>query len=499
MQVILDKNLSKFKKILPYILVVTLVAIPLFNNLDTLAIRVWDEARNASNACEMYKNKNWVVTYYEGTPDLWNTKPPLLIWLQVLFMKLIGLGELAVRLPSAIAGFFTCMVLLIFSEKYLKNFLIGFAAIMVFICCDGYTDGHLARTGDYDSLLIFFTTLASLLFFVYLETKQNMYLYFFFLVISLGVLTKSVSALLFSPAFLLYTLWQRQFINLLKNKHFYSSFSIFLIVVLGYYFLREHYNPGYLHAVQINELGGRYLSTIENHKESFWFYYNNFIEHRIVSWYYFIPAGFAVGILSTNEKIRKLTVFSTLLIIVHFLIISTAKTKLFWYDAPIFPFIGIIAAALIDVVFKSLNEMDYLKNNLKYNVFPYIFLFIILIGPYQRIVKKTYESNENPWDVEANRIGYYLKDAVKNPRLVQNYTLLHEGFKPAQLILYEKMLQEKSVNFALKNYNNATVGDCVIVSEQHIKDEITNKFEVKIIEMYYNITKYKIIGLKKIS
>ena len=30
------------------------------------------------------------MTYYLDEPDMWNTKPPLLVWLQVIFMKLLG-------------------------------------------------------------------------------------------------------------------------------------------------------------------------------------------------------------------------------------------------------------------------------------------------------------------------------------------------------------------------------------------------------------------------
>jgi 4-amino-4-deoxy-L-arabinose transferase-like glycosyltransferase len=39
-----------------------------------------------------------VTAYHQ--PDLGNTKPPLLNWLQALSMAVFGLSELAVRLPS---------------------------------------------------------------------------------------------------------------------------------------------------------------------------------------------------------------------------------------------------------------------------------------------------------------------------------------------------------------------------------------------------------------
>src|SRR5690606_9717613 len=99
---------------------------------------IWDEARLAINAYEMSQNGNLIVTYFDGAPDMWNTKPPLLIWIQALFIKMFGFNELAIRLPSAIAALFTCVVILIFSEKYLKNFWFGFIAVVVLVTSQGY-------------------------------------------------------------------------------------------------------------------------------------------------------------------------------------------------------------------------------------------------------------------------------------------------------------------------------------------------------------------------
>ncbi len=74
----------------------------------------------------MLNNGNFIVTYFEDKPDMWNTKPPLLIWIQVLFMKFVGVNELAVRLPSAIAAFFTCITILIFSFMLFETILVWF-------------------------------------------------------------------------------------------------------------------------------------------------------------------------------------------------------------------------------------------------------------------------------------------------------------------------------------------------------------------------------------
>ena len=95
---------------------------------------------------------------------MWNTKPPLMIWLQVFFLKTIGFNELAIRLPSALAALFTCLLILVFFRKQKDGFIIAFFASLMLVTSLGYIKFHTARAGDFDSLLTLFTTIYLLLF-----------------------------------------------------------------------------------------------------------------------------------------------------------------------------------------------------------------------------------------------------------------------------------------------------------------------------------------------
>jgi 4-amino-4-deoxy-L-arabinose transferase-like glycosyltransferase len=145
-----------------------IIAIPLFLHLGKLPIRIWDEARLAMNAYEMAENGNLLVTHFEGKPDMWNTKPPLMIWLQAGFIKILGFNEMALRLPAAIAGFFTCMMMVYFSVRYWKNYIPGMIASLVLVTANGYVHIHASRTGDYDAPLARFTTVFLLAIFIFI-------------------------------------------------------------------------------------------------------------------------------------------------------------------------------------------------------------------------------------------------------------------------------------------------------------------------------------------
>jgi 4-amino-4-deoxy-L-arabinose transferase-like glycosyltransferase len=488
--------MKKIEPYIKYIVLAVLIYMPVFGHLDALPIRIWDEARLAINAYEMFKDGNFIVTHFGGNPDMWNTKPPLLIWFQVFFMKILGVNELAVRLPSAIAAFFTCIALLVFSHRYLKNFWFGFIAVLVLITTHGYINLHASRTGDYDALLTLFTTLSGLLFFSYCEKQNNKHLYLFFLFMALGVLTKSVTGLLFSPALFIYSIIQKQLIPLLKNKHFYIGLFSFLGLIIGYYLLREANNPGYIAAVAKNELGGRYLEVIENHQRSFWFYYKNFIDFQLSVWYLFIPCGLITGIVVKNKKINRITWFAFLMSITFFLVISTAQTKIGWYDVPLYPFLAILIAVFIYYIFDLLQKFKPINNTLTKNVTPFIFLFFIGITPYQKILDKTYRSKEYNWNKGFYDIGYFLKGAIKGKYDLNKQYLLYDGYN-AQNLFYLNILNDMGTQISFKDWRKLSPMDITIACQNHVKKYVEEHYEYVVKHTEGNIKTYTIYGRKK--
>jgi 4-amino-4-deoxy-L-arabinose transferase-like glycosyltransferase len=143
-------------------LVVIACAVPLFYELGRDPLGVWDESRHALSALEQTQGGNPLVTRYEGRPDLWNTKPPLMVWLQTATMMVLGQDELAVRLPSAIAALLTALVLIAFAVFVLERPRVGLFAALLLALSEGYVVApHVARSGDVDALFTLWTTIYS--------------------------------------------------------------------------------------------------------------------------------------------------------------------------------------------------------------------------------------------------------------------------------------------------------------------------------------------------
>jgi 4-amino-4-deoxy-L-arabinose transferase-like glycosyltransferase len=481
------------------IIFITIIYFPIFLHLEKLPIRIWDESRIAITAQEMAENGNYIVPYAEGYPEMWSVKPPLLIWMQVALLKTIGYRELSIRLPSAIATFLLCICIFFFSNKYLKNYRIGFFAVMIMITSHGFINDHVTRTGDYDSLLTFFSTLSILIWFLYIETaeqqKKNKLLLLFFFIITCGILTKSVTILLFSPAIFFYTLYRKSFYSLLKNKFFYLGLGLCATIVLSYYFLREHYTPGFLKSVYENELGGRYSVALDNHTGPFRYYYDNFKKIQFNKWFYFLPICWLIALTIKDKLIKKLLILLTIAIIVFFLIISTGQTKLPWYDMPLYPLMALIIGVGLERAFSFIKKFLNTKNNSILKALPYLLIIILFFDPYKTIFKSVYMPKEYFWDEEQYFISYYLRDVIKNNTVADNYLICYDEYRPP-VLFYSRILNRKGYNIKFADCENLTEGAFVIANRKNTKECITNKYDIELADVYYNVSVFKIIKRK---
>ena len=335
------------KSNLLYLALLVLVAVPLFAGLGSFTIRLWDESRLAANAVEMYEGGNPWVTYFNGAPDMWNTKPPLMIWLQVASMKLWGVNEWALRCPSAVAALCTFILLFRLIQQRTGSLLWAALTVIVLVTTRGYIDLHVTRTGDYDALLILWTTIGGLSVWKYTETQSGRWLYTAAIGFGLAVLTKSIAGLLFLPAIAIYLLLSGQLRDLLSRRDTYLAILVFLLLALPYYFIREHYNPGYLAAVKENELGGRFLEAKEANAGHWSFYLSWLTGRDFLFWFAALPFGIWLGWKQRHSRNGRLVLFAAITGLGFLFLISLAKTKLGWYDAPIYPYLAIVSAFAI--------------------------------------------------------------------------------------------------------------------------------------------------------
>jgi len=475
-----------------FLLFLFLIPYPLFHGLDALVLRQYDDARRGVNAYEMLHNGNLLVTHYDGKPDLWGTKPPLLVWMQAGFMLFLGPGELAVRLPSAIAGLMTCLLLLFISYKYLKNFLFGFIWATVLITFNGYVDFHGTRTGDFDALLTLFMFLYAFFFFLYTDRKNPKYIFITAVFITLAVMTKGIAGLFFLPALYIWAIITRSLKDLLLSRQTWLGLGLFILIVGGYYFSREMIAPGYLKAVSSNELGGRYLQSLEGHHYQLTYYIDLFIYPRLHKWAAFIIPGMIAGFFIKEGFLRKLNLLSIILVISHLLIITFSGTKLPWYDLPEYPFIALMIANFIWAIMVLFWRFYLIFSKRIMMLLPVAFLVLIFYEPIRLTFKEANYLQERPWYLPDHEIAKFLREGVRDRINLDGYVLVHEDYD-AQCIFYLDLLRDKEQYVTRKSKEMLTPGNLVIAHQSNVKEYIERHYSYDVLESRAFVKVYRIL------
>jgi 4-amino-4-deoxy-L-arabinose transferase-like glycosyltransferase len=112
-------------------LLIVLTALLLFvPGLGAVHLFDWDEINFAEIAREMIVTGDYMRPQVDFQP-FWE-KPPLFMWMQVLCMKLFGAGEFAARLPNAICGIVTLLVLYRIGTR-LRNTVFGLLWVLAYL------------------------------------------------------------------------------------------------------------------------------------------------------------------------------------------------------------------------------------------------------------------------------------------------------------------------------------------------------------------------------
>ncbi len=190
----------------------------------------WDEINFAECAREMIVSKEYLRAQIDFMP-FWE-KPPLFIWLQVLSMKIFGIGEFAARLPNAVTGIVTLMALFFIGKK-IKNEKSGTWWVLLYAA--SWLPNFYFKTGIIDPIFNLFIFLT--FFQVYLirsAVSKTRHIIWAGLFLGFAVLTKGPVAILVSGLSLVVYLAVNRGLNGYKIKHFLLVLLIAFTPVLAW-------------------------------------------------------------------------------------------------------------------------------------------------------------------------------------------------------------------------------------------------------------------------
>lgn len=325
-----------------------LCALFMFVDGRTPPIIIWDESRLAVNAIEMHQHGWSLMTTYGFAPDLWNSKPPLMIWLMNASITIFGASELSLRLPAMLAAIGTLIVVFAFVRRVTHSLGTASLAVILLTTSVGFYGEHGARTADYDSLLCFFTTayLSILFFAVHRSYPPRRKIIAVCALIAAAAMTKTIAGVLPGAGVVLYLLLSGRIGRAFATPRYALMMILALTPLAGFYWAREQLAPGYLHAVWYNDFAGRYENQLALDPRPWWFYAQALVQGRIFS------AGplalFApFGLVGSKGQARQALLFALCCAAAQLLLISIPATRLVQYVLPALPWLAIACAIAV--------------------------------------------------------------------------------------------------------------------------------------------------------
>ncbi|MDR0803084.1 glycosyltransferase family 39 protein [Fluviicola sp.] len=456
-----------------------LIYLVIFLKLGSFPMRHWDESMFAVNTYEMIHNGKYFSLYFDGKPDLFNTKPPLTTWIQILSVKVFGYNELALRMPSALAAATSVIIVYRFISKHF-SILWAWISALILLTSTGFIHFHTARTADSDSLLCLFVLVSNLYFLKYLMTDEKKYIFLFFIFMSLAFATKMYAALLFIPAYMILLIRYKRFLTFIFNRHFLAGIGLFLVTAIGLILLREMDSPGYFREILLKD-AGRVLTVVENHKESTTFYFDNFFKTRFSIWFILLLIGASLAFLIEDKLNRSFLLSLTVLTIIYLTIITFSITKLEWYDMPLYPIISIIAAYPVYYIINTSISNSDPKKWLKYITI----LIVVFIYPYHMLFDKS-QSNRMPTGEkkqEANE--QYIFSKINQNSNLNNIKVYYSGYN-GSLIFYKYKLAMLNQAIELSNTGEFHLNDRVLVSNDSLINKMNQHYTFSTIDQIEN-------------
>ncbi len=246
------------------------IAMSFFWGLGNTPLFDEDEGAFSEATREMLQNGDYVITYLNG--NLRFDKPVLIYWLQAASVKLLGLNELALRLPSAIAATLWALLTFFFARRFFDLYR---AFLSTFFMVTALQVTIIGKAAIADAALNCFIAGSMFSVFLYYRFNRKIYLMAVFALCGLGVLTKGPVAILipFCVSFIFF-LWKGEFKRWLAGVFNPLGIALFLAITLPWHIMayREQ-GQAFIDGFFLKHNIERFQTPFEGHAGSLVYYF----------------------------------------------------------------------------------------------------------------------------------------------------------------------------------------------------------------------------------
>jgi len=337
-----------------------------FHQLGSLGLVGPDEPRYAQIAREMAASGDFVTPKLHGEP--WFEKPILYYWMAAAAFKVMGVSELAARLPSALAGLVGVLAVFWVGRHWVSP-RCGLAAGLILASSPLYFS--LARAASTDMLLTSALTMClACSYFAWFgqesevsgraisSKESSAWIYGVYFFLALAVLAKGpVGAVLLGSTIAFFILITRRW-DLLKRLLRPGAVLLGLAIALPWYWLCYRANGWlFIQEFLINHNLARFATDRYQHAQPVWFYVP-VVFASFLPWAFQLLAPAWQWLRNLRREPRRHTE-STLLwawVLIPFVLFSLSRSKLPGYVLPMFPALALLAAKQWDRIWSVSSE-----------------------------------------------------------------------------------------------------------------------------------------------
>jgi len=263
-----DRALSRVL-VSPWVLVAA-VLLSFFWQLGAIPLYDLDEGAFTEATREMLESGNYITPHKDGEPRY--DKPVLIYWLQAVSVKLLGLNELALRLPSALAATLWLLALWFFVRERLDTVTATVAALVMALTLEV---SLIAKAATADAVLNLFLALSFFDIYRWYLRPERSTLLRAYLWMGLGFLTKGPVAVFFPLVVsFLFFLSERSMKDWWRAVFAPLGWLVFLAVAVPWYVAIYIDNgSGFFESFFLRHNLGRFGDTIHGHDGFFGYYF----------------------------------------------------------------------------------------------------------------------------------------------------------------------------------------------------------------------------------
>ncbi len=472
---------------------------PIFLHLDGYPAFNWDESMYGLRMLFLAEHGYPLPRFsaFEGVKPILNYKPPFLSAIQAGLLLLFGYqnAELSLRLPVALSVVGILIWLLVLSRKLTEQYSLGILAGLMLLTSGGFMAFHVARTGDHDAPLAFFSTTAWISFFFFIREKKKKartrWLILFVATLYLGFLTKTIAIGFFLPGFLIYLLLRKHFISVFKNRNVWWAIGATIVLIGLYYGLMNLLVPDF-YALERGQVD-RFTRTIDGHYRAPFYYFTRLYTESFWPWLLFVPFSLW-GVFGTQRKdLDELSLLAFICVLSQFVLLSFSATKLPWYDASCIPLLAWMAAYGMWTIWGWIQQLLSNRSPKLRSALAFLLIAALFSYPYQNTVGKFYHFLN--WD-PTEHFALMLKATHENPKFQQVSAYVH--FNCPHVVFYKNIYRKQGREVILRHQLNQIQPDeLVMVSQLDRIDSLEAAFQTQLLLQTESCRLYKVLAQKQ--